>query len=260
MEKKCNICGKKMTSCFTGFILKKYTIQYFTCTNCGYTCTENPYWLKESYENPINSTDTGILWRNIKNSKIVSCILFVFFSKNKKFLDYGGGYGILTRLMRDIGFDFYWTDPHTQNLFAQGFEYQKKDCEMDVITSFENFEHFIQPIEDLEKMLSISQNILFSTDLLPNPLPKPDIWWYYGLEHGQHISFYSQQTLKTMAGKFEMNCYSCNNYHLFTKKKINKLVWIGMHKFYWLLFPFIRLTMFSKTMPDMESQKKSGGK
>ncbi len=38
------------------------------------------------------------------------------------FLDYAGGYGVFTRLMRDIGFDFYWHDPYTQNLFANGFE------------------------------------------------------------------------------------------------------------------------------------------
>lgn len=256
MEKTCNICGNDMTPVFTGQVLKRYTVQYFHCQNCGYTCTENPYWLKESYEKSINLTDTGILSRNIRLSKIVSCILFVFFSENKKYLDYGGGYGIFTRLMRDIGFDFYWSDPHTKNLFAQGFEHQKNCGEIDVITSLENFEHFVNPLEDLEKIFTISQNIIFTTELLPDPLPKPDEWWYYGQEHGQHVSFYSRQTLNIIAEKYGLNCYSYNNRHLLTKTKISKLLWTGVCKFYWVLFPFIRLSMSSKTITDMESLKK----
>jgi len=256
MEKTCNICGKIMTPVFTGQILKKYTVQYFHCKNCGYICTENPYWLKESYEKSINLSDTGILLRNIRNSKIVTSILFVFFSRNKKYLDYGGGYGIFTRLMRDIGFDFYWSDPFTPNLFVQGFECQKNCNEIEVITSFENFEHFVHPLEDLEKILSISENVIFSSDLLPDPVPKPGEWWYYGLEHGQHISFYSRQTLDIIAEKYAMKCYSYKNYNLFTRKKINTMVWTGVCKLSWLLFPFIRLRMSSRTITDMEYLKK----
>jgi len=51
--------------------------------------------------------------RNISSSKITAVILFFLFKKFGKFLDFGGGYGIFTRLMRDIGFDFYWYDPHS---------------------------------------------------------------------------------------------------------------------------------------------------
>ena len=124
--------------------------------------------------------------------------------------------------MRDIGFDFYWHDPYTQNIFAQGFEYPENCGEIELLTAFENFEHFANPLEDLEKMFSITHNIIFSTELVPEPVPKPDEWWYYGLEHGQHVSFYSQQTLKIIAEKFGVNCYSYNNLHFFTRKKISK--------------------------------------
>ncbi len=48
-------------------------------------------------------------------------------------------------------------------------------------------------------MLKISRNILFTTTLLPSPMPQPGTWWYYGLEHGQHISFYSLETLQSIA-------------------------------------------------------------
>lgn len=248
-----------MDPIFFGTILKKYSVQYYRCSSCEYVCTENPYWLSESYKNSINVTDTGIISRNIHASKTVSCIFVLFFNKNINGLDYGGGYGILTRLMRDIGFNFFWWDPHTKNLFAQGYEYPQQCKEIDVITAFENFEHYLNPIEDLKTLFSISHNIIFSTDLLPNPVPKPEEWWYYGLEHGQHISFYSRHTLQTIARRFNVQYYSHNNLHFFTSKKINKTLWKLVCKFgSRFIFPIIQLKMRTKTVDDMNFLKISG--
>ncbi len=249
---KCKICDSPMNPIFTGKILKKYFIQYFNCPLCQYVCSEEPYWLDEAYEKSINVTDTGILWRNIRLSKISSCILFFFFNKNIKCLDYGGGYGILTRLMRDIGFDYYWSDPFTQNIFAQGFEYNGDLKDIEVITSFENFEHFPNPIENIDKIFTISKNILFSTELLPEPIPKPEEWWYYGLDHGQHVSFYSKKTIHTIAKKYGVYYYSYGNLHFLTHKKINKLLWLLVCKFSInILFPIVCIKMKSKTILDM---------
>ncbi|HBZ35111.1 MAG TPA: hypothetical protein DEO33_01585 [Rikenellaceae bacterium] len=255
MEKLCNICGEVMIPVFLGKILNKYEVQYFQCPDCDYLCTENPYWLQEAYVNPINCTDTGILLRNIYDAKITSCILYCFFSKGANCLDYGGGYGILTRLMRDIGFNFYWHDPYTQNIFARGFEYSLNDTEIGVITSFESFEHFVHPLDDIAKIFAISRNVIFSTELLPRPVPKPDDWWYYGLEHGQHVSFYSAKTLQVIAQKFRVNCYSSNNIHFFTPKKIDKRMWLLVCKLYWLIFPLVKFKMAKKTFQDMEFLK-----
>ena len=71
----------------------------------------------------MNIEDTGIIKRNILLAKRTSAILFFLFNKKESFLDYGGGYGLFVRLMRDGGFNFYWNDPFTENLFARGFEY-----------------------------------------------------------------------------------------------------------------------------------------
>ena len=84
-----------------------------------------------------------------------------------------GGYGIFTRLMRDIGFDFYWYDPHSINLLARGFETRSKNYKYELVTAFEVFEHFAELIKEIESMLQFSDNILFSTELLPSLIPKP---------------------------------------------------------------------------------------
>ena len=247
----CRLCNTQAQPTFSAKILKKYTITYYHCHTCGLLQTEDPYWLKESYLESINRSDTGILARNIENSKIVASVIFFFFNKNAKFLDFAGGFGIFTRLMRDIGFDFLWSDPYTDNLVARGFEYSG-NSEIELLTCFECFEHLVNPLEDIEKMLSISQNIFFTTSLLPTPVPKPEQWWYYGLEHGQHVAIYSLDTLQFISRKYGLFLYSFSNFHLLTKKKISssffKLVVIFHDIFFYSL---IKWHQKSRTFSDM---------
>jgi len=220
---ECRLCNSKSSQLFSSTILLKHDVKYYTCPNCFLIQTEYPYWLEEAYSNSISNTDTGLLNRNIQFAEKVKAILFFFFNRDGKYLDYAGGYGIFTRLMRDIGFDFYWSDPYTSNLFAKGFEYLESKSEIELVTTFESFEHFVNPLEEISKILEISKNIIFSTFIVPEPVPEPLQWWYYGLEHGQHVSFYSEKTFEFIAHEFDLNFYSFSrNLHLFSEKKLNK--------------------------------------
>ncbi|MBI3583571.1 MAG: class I SAM-dependent methyltransferase [Nitrospinae bacterium] len=249
----CKVCNATSQKIFSSRILNKYDIEYFYCKECGFLQTEEPYWLSESYQSSINMSDTGIIERNIYFSKITAIILYFLFNQSSKYLDFAGGYGILTRLMRDIGFDFYWSDEYTQNLFARGFEYSENTGNIKLITCFEGFEHFINPIKEIEKMLNISKNILFSTYLLPNPIPKPDDWWYYGLEHGQHVSFYSSRTFELIAKRKGLSYYSNGSMHMLTEKKINKLYFKHLDRLYGFgIFSYIKRKMKSRTSDDMK--------
>ena len=120
----CKICTQQPKQIFKGKILNKYDINYFYCEHCGFLQTEEPYWLEEAYNESINVSDTGYMQRNINLSQKLTILLALFFDKNGKFLDYAGGYGVFVRMMRDIGFDFYWDDKYTTNLFARGFEHK----------------------------------------------------------------------------------------------------------------------------------------
>ena len=119
----CPICDSGRREIFTAEILHQYKIKYFFCDNCGFLQTEEPFWLNEAYSNAIADTDTGIVARNLSISKKLTCILYFLFNKEGKYLDVAGGYGLLTRMMRDIGFNFYWQDVYCQNIFAEGFEF-----------------------------------------------------------------------------------------------------------------------------------------
>ena len=82
----------------------------------------------------------------------------------------------------------------------------------------------MNPLAEIEKLLAYSHTIFFSTTLLPST-PKPlGEWWYYGLDHGQHVSFYSQKTLEVIAKKFDLRIiFSRGQLHLFSDQPISPL-------------------------------------
>ncbi len=233
-------------------ILGKYNIQYFQCRNCQFVQTEDPYWLEETYVEAINDSDIGLIGRNIFLSRISQAVILTFFDGNAKFVDYGGGYGLFVRLMRDAGFDFYRFDQFCANLFVKGFEanleYQNQ---YELVTAFELFEHLIQPLDEIEKMLKFSKNIFFSTNLIPSNNPKPDEWWYYGLEHGQHISLYTRKSLAIIANEFHLNLYSHgNSLHLLTPERIPSFLFTAVlrYKIATLLIPLLRKKLKKKSL------------
>jgi len=214
----CRICGSNSAQVFSATILKKYRVAYFLCQRCRFLQTEEPYWLEESYQMPINLSDTGILGRALYLAEITAILIHFFYDKSGRFLDFAGGYGLFTRRMRDIGFDFVWDDKYSPNLMAQGFEMKDASGGFELVTSFESFEHFPDPVNELEKLLELSESVLFTTDLLPDPVPGPTDWYYYGLEHGQHISFFSVESLGYLAKRYRLNLYTIGNVHLFRRE------------------------------------------
>lgn len=247
----CRICGSETKQHGNATILAKYVVAYFHCGACGFLQTEDPCWLDEAYHSSIAASDTGGLLRSLILSEQVSVILYCFFDRTARFLDFAGGHGLFTRRMRDIGFDFYWHDKYTPNLMAKGFEYLEETGEIELITSFESFEHFVEPLKEIETMLAISRNIIFTTELLPVPLPPPDEWYYYGLHHGQHVSFYSSQTLRFIAGKYGLHLYSVPPIHILTGKKVSSLKLKMLLRLRQAgLFLYIKKKMSSRTVSD----------
>jgi hypothetical protein len=224
-ETNCNVCGGLSRSIFSALILKKYNADYFECRNCGFIQTEKPYWLTESYQSAITDLDIGLLYRNIQFSEDLESFLSKdVIDPGGRFIDYGGGYGTFVRLMRDKGFDFYRQDIYCQNLFAKHFDISDIETvkKFELLTAFEVFEHLDDPKAELEKMLALSDNIFFSTLLLPSNKPNPDTWWYFAPETGQHISFYTKKSLEIIAQKYNLNFYSNgSSLHMFLKGKLD---------------------------------------
>ncbi len=221
---ECRLCSNEFINpLFIGRIFEK-NINYFDCSQCGYVQTEHPYWLDKSYSSPINNCDTGIMGRNLSNVGLVLATLSVLQSMGGVVVDFAGGYGILVRLLRDRGVEALWTDPYCRNLLAVGFEYKNEKANL--VTAFEAFEHFVDPLIEIEKMFAVAPNLLISTSLIATPAPQLDQWWYYGLNHGQHIGFFRRKTLMFIAQKFGKHLASDGvSRHIFTEKPINEFYW-----------------------------------
>lgn len=240
-DTKCKICGN-ITDIFSeSEILFKYKIKYFICRNCNFVQTEKPYWLEEAYSDAINYSDIGILKRNSDLINPTKNVINLYFNKSGKFIDYGAGYGIFVRTMRDKGFEFFWSDKYCDNLFARDFE--AKENTFELLTAYEVFEHLENPADEIRTMLKYSGNILFTTYLLPDNKPKPGEWWYYTPDHGQHIAIYSRKSLEMLAKLINKKFYTNGkNLHLFTDRKISGLIFkiITMPYFADIIAPFGR--------------------
>ncbi|MCL2295427.1 MAG: class I SAM-dependent methyltransferase [Spirochaetes bacterium] len=234
ISKHCKICDASIEFVFDGLVLNKYNVRYFKCNYCGFLHTEEPYWLEEAYGDAITSIDVGYVQRNIIYGNLLPPILNKITNPDGKFLDYGGGYGLFVRLMRDKGYDFYRYDKYCKNIFAQYFDANDIEREIkeyeggwgypfEMLTCFEVFEHLSEPLREVENMLKYSNTILFSTELQPDiKLASTSDWWYFAPEAGQHIAFYTALTLKILAKKFGLNIFHLNsNLHLLTDKNIN---------------------------------------
>jgi hypothetical protein len=205
-------------------VLRKYRVRYFRCSVCGFIQTESPYWLDEAYSSAIARQDVGIMWRNLMNCERTSAVLKLLYPRVTRCLDFGAGHGVLVRLMRDRGFDFSWSDLHATNDYARGFEHQDGTT-YEFLTAFELLEHLVDPITALGQLMRLSDNVFVSTCLVPEPAPALGDWWYYMPTSGQHVSFYTTESLRLLAAKFGRYLLSVGDYHLFSKRPKSRLLY-----------------------------------
>lgn len=208
--KICPIDNHPMKYVFTSKVLSKYDVSYFQCSHCQLLQTEKTYWLEEAYGSAYSITDTGVLARCLHNRRRLEPILELLFKCNGLFVDVGGGSGVLARLMRDIGIDFYTSDKYSENIFARSFD-APSPCTASALTAFEILEHLEDPREFLADIFELysCDTLIFSTTTFSQVPPLS--WPYYDFPNGQHISFYHKSSLEQLAES--VGCYYL---HLFS--------------------------------------------
>ncbi len=220
-ETPCRCCHAVALRFGQARLLGRHDVAYFRCTTCGFIQPEEPHWLGEAYAEAIAATDLGLVRRNLLQAPVVRAVLRACFNPAGHFVDYGGGYGLLVRMLRDDGYDFLRHDPMCRNLFAQGFDAAPGE-QAELVTAFEVFEHLVDPPAELEKMLTFSRSILFSTLLVPDPAPQPGDWWYYCLETGQHVALYTAEALRRLGARHGLRLLTDGrSLHLLPDRPVN---------------------------------------
>jgi hypothetical protein len=254
MTQRCTICGAETRLSHRATVLSRYDVAYLYCSQCGLLQTEEPYWLDEAYSDAIALSDTGLLTRNIAVAMRLTALLTFAFPRRVRCVDAGGGYCVLTRLMRDIGFDFYWTDPFCANLFAKGFEADRAGGPFSVITAFEVMEHLHDPIAFMRQVLAKyhGESFAISTQLFEGSPPPLD-WPYYSFETGQHVSFYQRRTLGYIADALGMRLFSSGHFHLITSQRVSPALFrLAASRVAFGLFPLMKVFQRSRTWPDRQ--------
>lgn len=251
---RCSICGNEAQPVFRECVLGKYDAEFFRCRHCGYLWAADPHWLNEAYADAIVAADTGIVQRNISVAQRLANLIFFCLEPGGRYVDVAGGYGLLVRMMRDFGFDFYWEDRYAQNLVARGFEYSKTEAAVTGVTAIEVLEHTVDPLAFVRDCLDrfSTDTIILTTELYAGDAPPPGDWWYYSFNTGQHISFFQRSTLEHMAATLGLQFSTWSGFHVLTRRRLRNrfAAPVLANRLVAPLSYLVRRTLGSKTIPD----------
>ena len=191
-------------------------VYYALCEGCGFCFAPELYsWSQQDFATHIYNDDYVLAdpdyveARPTGNAGMVVAG-FGDYAAEIRHLDYGGGAGLLSKLMGEKGFDSTsydpfvttGTDPATLGTF-------------DLITAFEVFEH-ASDVNALMAALSALRKpngiILFSTMASDGQIaPNTRLTWWYAAPRNGHISLFTKASLAHLAGRYGFNFGSFND-------------------------------------------------
>lgn len=135
-----------------------------------------------------------------------------------KHLDYGGGGGLLSKVLTESGWQSESYDPFVNKELAI-----TELGQFNLITAFEVFEHVpnaAELISNIRSLLVPNGLVLFSTLLSDgNIKPKERLTWWYASPRNGHISLFSKNSLTILAQKhgFNVGSFSAGFHVLFNE-------------------------------------------
>jgi len=217
LEIKCRLCDNATDFAFEKTVLAVFRVKYYRCRNCEGLQTEQPWWLPLAYENEAEKFDTGKASRCLRNSYLLSGLFeAIRIESTDVIVDWGGGGGLLSRLMRDIGFNCFCQDRHRDSEFMAGFSWSKGDAiRPSVVTLFEVAEHFAEPAAEWSDVFTLAPSFVVGTTGFNDG--EDSDWPYLSSENGQHVFLYSRKSLAWLARRFGYNLAFIGIYFVFFK-------------------------------------------
>ena len=176
-------------------------IPYYRCQSCGYLFTNAmDDWSDDDFKNLIYNdeyikTDPPFTYDRPKGN---ADLLDKIFGKNKgvlTMLDYGGGNGLMAKMLKNKGFSAKSYDPFHDNPNIQ------KGRRYHLVTAFEVVEHVPNQKKLFADMLGFIGDtgvLFFSTLLQNNDFAEDGINWWYICPRNGHVGFHTPQSLKAV--------------------------------------------------------------
>ena len=214
----CRICRSLGEQLFELQVLGKYQAEYWQCTNCRFIYIVDPFWLEESFASELNDLDIGSVDRCIVMADFVEVLIRSLKSPKSRFLDWGGGYGLLSRIMRDRGLDFVSHDIYTRALFVESSSISNSEI-FEVVTMSEVALHLTDPVPVFKKIMESTNTLVFTAVIAPEVVPND--WWYLMPDTGQHVAIYHEESLQALAEQLGVQVTSDGRFfHVLHRKSL----------------------------------------
>jgi hypothetical protein len=211
--KGCRLCEGGIRKRFELELIGKHKVSYHECEDCGCLQTETPHWLPEVYSSHLTALDTGIAQRNITNLAAIYAISRLLDLHN--IIDFGGGDGLLCRLLRDYGLNCYVSDKFAAPTYARGFT-RPDFSAPDLVAAFEVLEHFAEPRAEIAEVFALAPKVVLLTTA--EYRGQGADWWYLSPETGQHVFFYNAKGMGYLAGRYGYDVSKRGAFWIFCKK------------------------------------------
>jgi hypothetical protein len=206
-NKSCKVAGGK----FLG--LAGIPVYYALCSNCSF-CFAPDFmtWQLSKFEEKIYNDEYVLVdpdYIEARPRANATKLISMFGNRGQTLshLDYGGGDGLLVKLLRDSNWQSISYD-----LFVNKDVGVEQLGNFDLITAFEVFEHVPNVQELISNLCSLlipGGLVLFSTLLSDGNIhSRQKINWWYASPRNGHISLFSKKSLATLAKKSGFNFIS----------------------------------------------------
>jgi SAM-dependent methyltransferase len=205
-------------------------IYYAHCTGCGFCfAPEIAQWTPAEFETRIYNQDyiqVDPEFIEHRPREFAKSLQQLFGDHRAGFthLDYGGGNGLLSRLLNEAGWTSRSYDP-----FVNHDVDPAQIGKFDLITAFEVFEHVPDPqalMSALRALLAPGGVVYFSTQLSDGHIaPGQRLNWWYAAPRNGHISLFSKAALQHLAQHHGFSLAS--NWVCFHALFTSKPAWAG---------------------------------
>jgi SAM-dependent methyltransferase len=182
-------------------------IYYCLCPACGFCFAPQMYgWSVSEFEERVYNDGYQAVdpdYVQVRPEANAASLLKMLpqFPRDLRHLDYGGGGGLLSRILRDAGWDSTSYDP-----FVDVETTAESLGAFDLITAYEVFEHVPDVaalMATLTARLKPGGMVLFTTLLSDGQIGAGQrlTWWYAAPRNG-HISLFSRRSLAQLTAKY----------------------------------------------------------